>query len=72
MITKNSTVEEIAALVSQKLTDGGIQAVLSGGAVVSIYSNNEYESKDLDFVSGETNVYVCSLEFRVNFGENFS
>lgn len=25
--------------------------VLSGGAVVSIYTNNEYESKDLDFIS---------------------
>ena len=52
-ITKRSTIEDVAAIVSQQLTDAGISAVLSGGAVVSIYTENEYESKDLDFVTGE-------------------
>lgn len=42
--------EEVAALVCQALAGAGIDAVLSGGAVVSIYSENEYESFDLDFI----------------------
>lgn len=43
--------EDLAAIVSQALEDDGFLAVLSGGAVVSIYSANLYESKDLDFIS---------------------
>jgi hypothetical protein len=42
--------EEVAALVCATLRERGISVVLSGGAVVSIYSDNEYESFDLDFV----------------------
>ena len=53
-ITASTTVEELAALVSTTLEAAGISAVLSGGAVVSIYTNNEYESNDLDFVSSES------------------
>jgi hypothetical protein len=44
------TIEEVAALVCTTLEQHGIRAILSGGAVVSIYSHNEYESKDLDFI----------------------
>jgi hypothetical protein len=43
--------EEIAGTISQALQDDGKIAVLSGGAVVSIYSDNQYESSDLDFIS---------------------
>ena len=50
-ITASTTIEELAALVSTTLEAAGIDAVLSGGAVVSIYTNNEYESSDLDFIS---------------------
>jgi predicted transcriptional regulator len=42
--------EETAALVCDALDRAGIPVVLSGGAVVSIYSENEYESFDLDFI----------------------
>lgn len=50
-ITESTTIEELAALVSTTLEAAGIEAVLSGGAVVSIYTSNEYESGDLDFIS---------------------
>jgi hypothetical protein len=50
-ITSKTQVEVLAALVSQALSDAGIPAVLSGGATVSIYTRNEYESGDLDFIS---------------------
>ena len=41
----------LGAIVCQALADAGIDCFLSGGAVVSIYSRNRYESYDLDFVS---------------------
>jgi len=42
--------EEVAALVCSTLGDHGISVVLSGGSVVSIYSNAEHVSYDLDFI----------------------
>ncbi len=41
----------MGAIVCQALKDSGIDAFLSGGAVVSIYTRNKYESYDLDFVT---------------------
>jgi hypothetical protein len=51
MLHAHMTIAELAARVSQALEAAGIAATLSGGAAVSIYTNNEYESKDLDFVT---------------------
>jgi len=42
--------EDVAALVCSSLEQRGIDVVLSGGAVVSVYTENEYESYDLDFI----------------------
>jgi hypothetical protein len=42
--------EELAALVCDTLERHGIRVALSGGAVVSIYSDGDYVSYDLDFV----------------------
>lgn len=51
MITKESSLVEVAAIVSQALYDAGIAGTLSGGAAVSIYTDNAYQSSDLDFVT---------------------
>ena len=61
MIDKNTTIKELALIVSTKLRESNIDTVLVGGvlvggvlvggAVVSIYTKNEYESGDLDFIS---------------------
>lgn len=51
MITKNTTLTELAAIVSDSLERAGIVATLSGGAAVSIYTKNRYISADLDFVT---------------------
>ena len=51
MITEKTTLLELAALVSEALEKAGIVATLSGGAAVSIYSQNRYLSEDLDFVT---------------------
>jgi hypothetical protein len=50
-ITRDSTLQEVAAIISSSLEQAGIAATLSGGAVVSIYTDNAYQSKDLDFVT---------------------
>lgn len=50
-ITFDISLEELAAIISQALESAGILATLSGGAAVAIYTNNRYQSQDLDFVS---------------------
>jgi hypothetical protein len=49
-IDEASNLEEVATVVCSALDESEISVVLSGGAAVSIYSENEYESYDLDFV----------------------
>ena len=51
MITANTTLTELAGIVSESLERAGIVATLSGGAAVSIYTENCYLSEDLDFVT---------------------
>ena len=41
---------ELGAYVSTHLKSNGIQVTLTGGACVSIYSENKYQSLDLDFI----------------------
>ncbi|NOX67820.1 MAG: hypothetical protein GXP15_01400 [Gammaproteobacteria bacterium] len=50
-IKPKSTLQDVAAIVSSSLEQAGIAATLSGGAAVSIYSDNQYQSKDLNFVT---------------------
>jgi hypothetical protein len=45
------THRELAAFVSDHLCSRGIDVVLTGGACVTMYSRNRYESFDLDFVN---------------------
>ena len=49
------SIGELAALIYSHLREHGIEVVLSGGACVTIYSQNKYISDDLDFIeSGST------------------
>ena len=48
---ENIDIKDLAGLISGHLNKNGIDAVLVGGACVSIYSKNEYISHDLDYVS---------------------
>jgi hypothetical protein len=50
-ITSKTTIAELGALVCEARRAQGLDAFLSGGAVVSVYTDNRYESFDLDFVS---------------------
>jgi len=50
-ITRKTTLEQLATIVCDHLGKRGIEAVLTGGAVVTIYSMSEYQSYDLDFIA---------------------
>lgn len=43
-------IKDLACFIHDALSKQGISAVLVGGACVSIYSHNRYQSYDLDFV----------------------
>lgn len=51
---KKIGIKQLAALISEKLRECGIEAILVGGACVSIYTKNRYLSFDLDFVTHAT------------------
>lgn len=50
-IDQETTLEELAVIISGALEAAGIIATLSGGGAVAIYSENQYVSHDLDFVT---------------------
>lgn len=45
------SLKDLAGLVSEAMRKGGVDAVLVGGACVTIYTDNRYQSYDLDYVS---------------------
>jgi hypothetical protein len=49
-LTGRSSLGAVAAAVAAGLRARGIQAVLTGGACASLYSEEAYHSRDLDFV----------------------
>ncbi|WP_041577900.1 hypothetical protein [Bdellovibrio bacteriovorus] len=51
-IDENISIAKLAVIISEHLKSHGIISVLSGGSVVTIYTDtNFYESRDLDFIS---------------------
>ncbi len=50
---RNPDLKELACLIYETLKASGINAVLVGGACVSIYTENRYQSSDLDFATYE-------------------
>ena len=48
---KNISIRDLGSLVCEKMKEEGMDAVMVGGACVSIYTKNRYVSYDLDFVS---------------------
>ena len=50
MINQETTIEELAALVCEKLKEYNIDVVLSGGSCMELYSNSEFSSYDIDLI----------------------
>lgn len=72
---KKITIEKLAAIISEKLKEHGIDSVLVGGGCVSIYSRNRYESYDLDYVTHEDMKTVENALIELDFtktGKYFS
>jgi hypothetical protein len=68
-IHEDLTLAEIAAIVSDALTNAGIIAVLTGGGAVTIYSENEYQSDDLDFISPADSQKLAEIMSKLGFSK---
>lgn len=66
-ISSKTTRKQLAALVVQKLAEHNISAVLVGGSVVSIYTDNKYESSDLDFISPASQQKIAKAMAELGF-----
>ena len=66
-IAPDSTLKEVAMIVCKALKDAGIDAVLTGGAVVSIYTNNRYISLDLDFITHGSGKQIEAVMKQIGF-----
>jgi hypothetical protein len=66
-INPGMTIREIALAVSTVLLEAGIDLVLTGGAVVSIYTENRYQSYDLDFISHAGNKEIAETLSTIGF-----
>ena len=64
---KKIGIKELAGLTSEKLREIGVDSILVGGACVSIYTKNKYESFDLDFVTHATIKKVASILVGLGF-----
>jgi len=64
---KKISIKDLAALICKKLNDNDIDAVLVGGACVSIYTKNKYVSYDLDFVSHTSLKEISSVLSDIGF-----
>lgn len=63
------TLKELAGYVSEELRKRGIETVLVGGACVTIYSENRYQSYDLDYVTYEDMRKVRKVLLELEFKE---
>ncbi len=75
MDLSNIDIKEFACFIYETLKRNGIDAVLVGGACVSIYSPNRYQSYDLDFVTFEELKLIEKVLGTLGFkrtGRNFS
>jgi hypothetical protein len=75
MNLSNIDLKELACLIYETLKSNGINAVLVGGACVSIYSHNRYQSSDLDFATYEELKPIEKVLLKLGFeraGRQFS
>lgn len=70
MIHRGMSIADLAALVCETLREQGISAVLTGGAVVSVYGHNPYESGDLDFISRSNRSTIAKAVERLGFSQD--
>lgn len=64
------TLEEFAAAVCEGLKQSGIEAVLTGGAVVMVYSQGKYVSSDADFITPADDSEIEAAMTKMGFKRN--
>jgi hypothetical protein len=69
---KSIDIKDLAAIVSEKLTEKGIDSLVVGGACVSIYTQNKYLSSDIDFVSHTPLNQITAALFELGFSKHQS
>lgn len=70
MITKKTTLKELAGIITAGLKKHNIDATLVGGAVVSIYTKNAYQSHDLDFISPQEHRKIVDAMITMGFSRD--
>ncbi len=65
--TKKLTLEQFAVAVAAELKKHDIDVILTGGAVVSIYSTGKYVSKDADFLSATDHNTIKQVMTKLGF-----
>lgn len=63
------SLKKFAGFISEELRKRGIETVLVGGACVTIYSKNRYQSYDLDYVTYEDMKKVRKALYDLGFKE---
>ncbi|MFH1379890.1 MAG: hypothetical protein ABII23_06390 [bacterium] len=63
------TLKELAHRASKALNDNNIKAVLVGGACVSIYTHNKYQSFDLDYISPDLTKNIEKVLNKMGFNK---
>ena len=66
---KNISLKDLAGYVSEELRKRDIEIILFGGACVTIYSENRYQSYDLDYVTYEDMRKVKKALLEMGFTE---
>lgn len=65
----NISLMDLAGFVSEELRKRGISTILVGGACVTIYSENRYQSYDLDYVTYEDMKKVRKALLELGFSQ---
>lgn len=66
-LSKKMNLEQFAIVVAAELKNHEIEVVLTGGAVVSIYSVGKYVSKDADFLSATDHKTITQIMHTLGF-----
>ena len=75
-ISKDTSLLDLAMIICAHLKQDDIDAILTGGAVVSIYTDNKYQSYDLDFIThspfSEVTRSLSEIRFKKTEGRYYS
>jgi hypothetical protein len=71
-ISRATGIAALAAIICDALSRNGITAFLSGGAVVSIYTENKYQSFDLDFITHADRSKIDAVMISLGFSKDRS